>query len=122
MSWLPRRMANQLALLLVLALAASNLIAMAYVQLTGALLHPVSRTLALERLTIAYQAAHRLSLSDADQLLVSMNANDARFWIDAHPEITPFDMRKEERRLIADLSSRLPAAADISYCHAARTY
>lgn len=114
MSWLPRRMANQLALLLVLALAASNLIAMAYVQLTGALLHPVSRTFSLERLTIAYRAAHRLSSSDADQLLVPMSANDARFWIDARPEITPFDMRQEERRLIADLRSRLPAAADMS--------
>lgn len=103
-----------MALLLVLALVVSNVIAIACIQLTGALLHPVSRTLVLERLTIAYQAAESLSRTDAGQLLGSMNASDTRFWIAAQPDVSPFDMKSEERRLAADLASRPPIAQDAS--------
>ncbi|PWC16922.1 ATP-binding protein [Brenneria corticis] len=107
-------MGNQLALLLVLALAISNAIAIACIQFTGALLHPVSRTLALERLTIAYQAAESLSATDAGRLLTSMNAGDTRFWTAASPDVSPFDMRPEERRLAAELAARPPIAQGIS--------
>ncbi|WP_279027002.1 ATP-binding protein [Gibbsiella quercinecans] len=108
---LPKRMSNQLALLLVLALVAANAIAMVYVQLTGALLHPVSRTLALERLVIAYQAADSLPAAAHQRLLATMDANGARFWVAAEPEVRPFAMRAEEQRLIADLAAHLPQVA-----------
>lgn len=110
----PKRMGNQLALLLVLALVISNAIAIACIQFTGALLHPVSRMLALERLTIAYQAAESLPAAEAGRLLASMNAGDTRFWIAAHPDVSPFDMRPEERRLVADLAARPPGAQGTS--------
>ena len=111
--WLPRRMANQLALLLFLALLVSNGIAMVFVQLSGALIHPVARTLALERLAIAYQGAHSLLAQDVGTLFGSMNNQDAKFWIGEVPEVSPFGMRTEELRLARDLAARvaLPAQA-----------
>ncbi|KOC90876.1 ATP-binding protein [Winslowiella iniecta] len=102
-------MANQLALLLIVALMISNMIAMVVVQFTGSLLHPVSRSFSLERLAIAYQAANRLLPADARLLLKTMNHGDARFWLSDRPEVAPFGMLPEERRLREDLISRLSA-------------
>ncbi|MCU5772519.1 ATP-binding protein [Erwiniaceae bacterium BAC15a-03b] len=117
MTWLqkrlPKRMANQLVLLLVLALLLTNIIAIVAIQLTGALIHPVSRAHALERLSIAYQAAQRLAPADTEPLLQAINTRDARFWIAARPDVPAFPMRSEEQRLAADLASLLPATDNI---------
>jgi signal transduction histidine kinase len=104
-------MTHQLSLLLLLALLASNAIAMLFLQRTGALIHPLSRTLTLERLTTAYHVAHELVAADASRVLATMETQEARFWIAAQPDVSPFDMHKEERRLAADLRARLGLTA-----------
>jgi len=108
----PRRMTHQLGLLLLLALLASNAIAMLFLQRTGALIHPLSRTLTLERLTTAYHVAHELSAADASRVLATMETEDARFWIALEPDVSAFDMHKEERRLAGELRTRLLLAPD----------
>ncbi len=109
----PRRMTHQLGVLLLLALLASNAIAMLFLQRTGALIHPLSRTLTLERLVTAYHVAHELSAADASRVLATMETEDARFWIAEQPDVSPFDMHKEERRLARDLRSRLALTAEM---------
>ncbi|MFN2994446.1 ATP-binding protein [Serratia plymuthica] len=115
MKWLnnllPKRMANQLTLLLVLALLISNVIAIVYIQLTGALIHPMSRVNALERLAIAYQAVQHLSPTDSEKLLRTIDTSDAHFWVDTRPDVPYFPMRSEEQRLVADLTRLAPSAS-----------
>lgn len=111
MKWLkclwPKRMTQQLGLLLLLALLASNGVAMLYLQRTGALIHPLSRTLAIERLITAYHAAQGLSADDASHLLSAMQTPDSELWVSKDPIANTLDMRAEEHRLVADLRKRL---------------
>ena len=81
----PKRMTQQLGVLLLLALLASNAIAMLYLQRTGALIHPLSRTLAIERLITAYHAAQGLSTDDASRLLSAMQTPDSELWVSRYP-------------------------------------
>lgn len=104
---LPRRLAHQLALLLVLALAASHAIAILFLQRSGALVHPLSRTLVLERLSTAYHAVDGLGGDQAQRLLQAMGSTESRFWVDPTAEVAPFAMHDEEQRLAADLAERL---------------
>ena len=106
-------MTHQLGVLLLLALLASNAIAMLFLQRTGALIHPLSRTLTLERLVTAYHVAHELSAKDASRVLATMATDDARFWIAEQPDVSPFDMHKEERRLASDLRARLALTTEM---------
>ncbi len=103
----PKRMTQQLGVLLLLALLASNAIAMLYLQRTGALIHPLSRTLAVERLITAYHAAQGLSADDASRLLSAMQTPDSELWVSRYPIANTLDMRAEEHRLVADLRKRL---------------
>jgi signal transduction histidine kinase len=107
-------MTHQLGLLLLLALLASNAIAMLFLQRTGALIHPLSRTLTLERLVTAYHVAHALNAVDASRVLGSMATDDARFWIDQQPEVMNVDMRSEERRLAREVRQRLALEPDVT--------
>lgn len=100
-------MTRQLGVLLLLALLASNLIAMLFLQRTGSLVHPLSRTLVVERLAIAYQAARDLPDGESRRLLESMATADARFWIAPLAEVEPFAMHAEERRLATAVRNRL---------------
>jgi signal transduction histidine kinase len=104
---LPRRLAHQLGLLLVLALAASHAIAILFLQRSGALVHPLSRTLVLERLSTAYHAVDGLDGDQAQRLLQAMSSAESRFWVDPTAEVAPFAMHDEEQRLAADLAERL---------------
>ncbi len=103
----PKRMTQQLGVLLLLALLASNAIAMLYLQRTGALIHPLSRTLAIERLITAYHATQGLSADDASRLLSAMQTPDSELWVSRDPIANTLDMRAEEHRLVADLRKRL---------------
>ncbi|WP_024694269.1 ATP-binding protein [Pseudomonas syringae] len=100
-------MTQQLGMLLLLALLASNAIAMLYLQRTGALIHPLSRTLAIERLITAYHATQGLSADDASRLLSAMQTPDSELWVSRDPIANTLDMRAEEHRLVADLRKRL---------------
>lgn len=108
----PRRMAHQLGVLLLLALLASNAIAMLYLQRTGALIHPLSRTLAIERLITAYHVALGLSAEDASRLLASMQTPDSHFWVASNAIADTDGMRPEEQRLVSDLRKRLTLPAN----------
>ncbi|RMR00324.1 Sensor histidine kinase [Pseudomonas syringae pv. helianthi] len=110
----PRRMTHQLALLLLQALLASNAIAMLYLQRTGALIHPLSRTLAIERLITAYHATQGMPAEDASRLLAALQTSDSELWVSAYPVANTLDMRAEEHRLIADLGKRLTLPVDTS--------
>lgn len=103
----PRTLARQLSLLLLLALLASNAIAMLFLQRTGSLIHPLSRTISLERLAIAHHTAIDLPPTETAHLLEAMSTGDTRFWIAATPEVPPFDLRPEEQRLANQLRSQL---------------
>ncbi|MCD5997127.1 HAMP domain-containing protein [Pseudomonas sp. CDFA 602] len=105
-------MTHQLGLLLLLALLASNAIAMLYLQRTGALIHPLSRTLAVERLITAYHVAQGLSAEDASRLLSALQTPDSELWVSRDPIANTLDMRAEEHRLVADLRKRLTLPAD----------
>ncbi|ORC56873.1 two-component sensor histidine kinase [Pseudomonas floridensis] len=105
-------MTRQLGVLLLLALLASNAIAMLYLQRTGALIHPLSRTLAVERLITAYHAAQGLSADDASRLLNAMQTPDSEIWVSQAPVANTLDMRAEEHRLVADLRKRLTLPTD----------
>ncbi|MBX8561217.1 HAMP domain-containing protein [Pseudomonas cichorii] len=105
-------MAHQLGVLLLLALLASNAIAMLCLQRTGALIHPLSRTLAIERLITAYHVAQRLSAEDASRLLASMQTPDSHFWVDSNAIADNGGMRPEEQRLVSDLRKRLTLPAN----------
>ena len=96
----PQKMVGQLVLLLVMALLLANLVALLTLQLAGSLLHPESRSLALERLTLAYRAGN-------SPLLNALQEGGARFWQDRQPEVEHFPMREEERRLSRELKKRL---------------
>lgn len=107
-------MTHQLGVLLLLALLASNAIAMLVLQGTGTLIHPLSRTLALERLVTAYHLAQGLATTDATRLLTTMATADARFWREARANVSPFAMRSEETRLAHDLRARLNLAPNVA--------
>jgi signal transduction histidine kinase len=109
----PRHMTQQLGVLLLLALLASNAIAMLYLQRTGALIHPLSRTLAVERLVTAWHVAQGLSAQDASLLLASMQTPDSHFWVAGKAAADDIDMRPEERRLAAELRKRVKLPATI---------
>ncbi len=109
----PRTMTRQLGVLLLLALLASNLIAMLLLQRTGSLVHPLSRTLVVERLATAYQAARDLPAADARRLLDAMGTADARFWVASAAQVQPFAMHTEERRLATAVRQRLVLADQV---------
>lgn len=109
----PRKMAHQLSVLMLLALLASNAIAMAFLQRTGALIHPLSRAFILERLITAHHAATDLPSQESNHLLEAMSSEDARFWMGTTAEIEPFPMHPEENRLSRAVRARLKLAADI---------
>ena len=106
-------MVSQLVLLLVAALLLANLIAIVGIQFVGSLLHPMSRSLALERLTVAWQVTQALDSPGASPLLAAMREDGARFWQESQPEVASFPMRREERRLASELTSRLGLPADM---------
>ncbi|MDR6213906.1 ATP-binding protein [Paracidovorax wautersii] len=102
-------LAWQYGLLLVVALIASHGIAMALLQRTGALIHPISREQALATLATAHALAGDGG-ADADRrtgLLARQASQAAHLWLAATPAVAPFAMQPEERRLAADLRTRL---------------
>ncbi len=103
----PRTLARQLCLLLLLALLASNAVAMLLLQRTGSLIHPLSRSFSLERLSTAHHTALDLTPAETEHLLTAMSNQPTRFWIAATPEVAPFDLRPEERRLATELRNQL---------------
>jgi signal transduction histidine kinase len=103
----PRTLARQLSLLLLLALLASNAIAMLFLQRTGSLIHPLSRSFSLERLGIAHHTAIDLTPTETEHLLAGMSHDDTRFWIAPTPEVAPFELRPEEQRLANELRRHL---------------
>ena len=103
----PRTLAHQMSLLLLLALLASNAIAMLFLQRTGSLIHPLSRSFALERLNTAHHTAIDLPAAETEHLLAAMRTDDTRFWIAPRPEVEPFELRPEEQRLANELRSQL---------------
>ena len=109
----PKRMTQQLGVLLLLALLASNGIAMLYLQKTGALIHPLSRKLAVERLITAWHATQGLSPHDASRLLASMQTEDSHFWVATRAAADDVDMRPEEHRLVAALRKRMSLPTEV---------
>lgn len=103
----PSNLPGQLMLLLVTALLLANLIAIAGIQRVGALLHPVARSLAVERLSVAWQAQAQLSAAESARLLASLPKKASRFWVDTQPEVLPFRMQREERKLARELREML---------------
>ena len=103
----PQRLVHQLAVLLILALLASHAIAVLLLQRTGALVHPLSRTLVLERLSTAYDATDERDGDQGERLLAVMGGPESRFWIAAEAEVRAFDMHPEERRLAGELAREL---------------
>ena len=103
----PRTLAGQLSVLLLLALLASNAIAMLFLQRTGSLIHPLSRSFSLERLAIAHHTAIDLPPDETAHLLAAMSTGETRFWIAPTPEVAPFEPRPEEQRLANELRSHL---------------
>lgn len=106
----PPGMATQLGLLMLLALLASHLLAVLVLQGTGALVHPLAREQALERIGTAYQAARLLAHQDSTRLLATMASPDTRAWISPEPEVADFAMRAEETRLATAIATRLSLA------------
>lgn len=103
----PRTLARQLSLLLLLALLASNGIAMLFLQRTGSLIHPLSRSFSLERLSTAHHTALDLTPAETEHLLAAMSTGQTRFWISPTPDVAPFELRPEEQRLASELRTRL---------------
>lgn len=103
----PTQLANQLALLLTVAVLLSNLIAMFILQQTGALIHPLSRDLVIERITTAYVLASHVEDTAVAQALATMQSDNARYWLSLTPDVAPHPMREEELRLSKELSSRI---------------
>ncbi|MEH3021725.1 MAG: ATP-binding protein [Pseudomonas oryzihabitans] len=79
---------------------------------TGSLVHPLSYGQALERLAVARTAVERLPAAQAEALLRVLAEPPARVWVAATPEVAPFPMLSEERRLTRDLARRLGQAED----------
>lgn len=103
----PRTLARQLSLLLLLALLASNAIAMLFLQRTGSLIHPLSRSFSLERLSTAHHTAIDLPPDETAHLLAAMSTGETRLWIAPTPEVAPFELRPEEQRLANELRAQL---------------
>lgn len=108
----PAQLANQLTLLLAVALLLSNLIAMLVLQQAGALIHPLSRDLAIERITTAYLLASHAEETTAAQTLAHMQSDNARYWLSQTPDVAPHAMREEEQRLSKELGSRISTALE----------
>ena len=109
----PRKMLHQLSALLLLALLASNVIAIVFVQHTGALIHPLSRTMSLERLVTAHHVAMEAKDEVFDRLLGAITSADARFWISTQADVEPFAMRAEEQRMASALREQLQLPQDV---------
>lgn len=92
---LPQRMMSQLGLLMISAIVIANLLAVGGLQMIGNLLSPATRNLAVERIELAYLASQLVPGSP----LPVLRQDGARFWIADRAEVTPFPMRREERRL-----------------------
>ena len=112
-AWLPNRMVHQLSGLLLLALLASNTIAILVLQQAGSLIHPLSRQSSVERLATAYQAAVTLNEQDAARMLAAMSSAPTRFWLSRVPEIEVAALRPEETRLATALRQRLALDATV---------
>lgn len=93
--WLPRRMMSQLGLLMTLAIVIANLLAVGGIQLMGNLLSPSMRSLAVERIELAYLASQMVPGKHFHQ----QREDGATFWIADKAEVSPFPMRQEERLL-----------------------
>ncbi len=109
----PRRLVHQLGLLLLLALLASNTIAMLFLQRTGSLIHPLSRSYSLERLVNAHHAALDLSAAESEHFLSAMSTDETRFWTAPKADVEPFALRPEEQRLATALRQRLQLPAEV---------
>lgn len=106
-------MAHQLGLLLLLALLTCNAIAMLFLQRTGSLIHPLSRSYSLERLVNAHHAALDLSAAESEHFLSAMSSDETRFWTAAKADVEPFALRPEEQRLATALRQRLQLPAEV---------
>lgn len=93
--WLPQRMMSQLGWLMAMAIVLANLLAVGGIQLMGNLLSPAMRNLAVERIQLAYMASQMTQ----GKPLHLQREDGATFWIANRAEVTPFAMRREERRL-----------------------
>ncbi len=102
-------LAWQYGLLLLAALLASHAITMGLLQRTGALIHPISREQALTLLATAHALAGDGDAGAAGRmdLLARQASPGERLWLAATPAVAPFAMQPEERRLAAELRSRL---------------
>ena len=78
----------------------------------GSLVHPLSYGQALERLAVARMAVAHLPEEQAGALLRPLAEAPARVWVAATPEVAPFPMLSEERRLARDLAQRLGQSPD----------
>lgn len=102
----------RLCLLFCAALLLAHAAAALVLHQTGALVHPLSYGQALERLAVARTAVERLPAAQAQALLRVLAEAPAQVWVAATPEVTPFAMLAEERRLTRDLARRLGQTED----------
>jgi len=103
----PRRLANQLACLLVLALLVSNGMALLVLQRTGALIHPLSRSLSVEQVANAYLMALQAQGEVGAQASEALRGGPVRTWLAAQADVAPHAMRHEEQQLSVALAARL---------------
>lgn len=99
---------SQLALLMTVTLLVANLIAILSIQRLGTLLTPATRNGAVESVAVSYLISQQHPTSAPFAL---ERPSGARFWISAIPEVLPFAMKEEERRLSAGLISQYPLPA-----------
>ncbi|KUM43302.1 hypothetical protein AR540_02900 [Pseudomonas sp. EpS/L25] len=105
-------MTPRLCLLFCATLLLAHAAAALVLHQTGSLVHPLSYGQALERLAVARTAVDRLPAAQADALLRVLAEPPARLWVAATPEVAPFPMLTEERRLARDLARRLGQLED----------
>ncbi|WP_295465406.1 HAMP domain-containing sensor histidine kinase [uncultured Pseudomonas sp.] len=105
-SWL-QGITPRLCLLFCATLLLAHAAAALVLHQTGSLVHPLSYGQALERLAVARTAVDRLPAAQADALLRVLAEPPARLWMATTPEVAPFPMLSEERRLVRDLARRL---------------
>lgn len=110
-SWL-QGITPRLCLLFCAALLLAHAAAALVLHQTGALVHPLSYGQALERLAVARTAVERLPTAQAQALLRVLAESPAQVWVAATPEVAPFPMLAEERRLTRDLARRLGQAEE----------
>ena len=110
-SWL-QGITPRLCLLFCAALLLAHAAAALVLHQTGALVHPLSYGQALERLAVARTAVERLPTAQAQALLRVLAESPAQVWTATTPEVAPFPMLAEERRLTRDLARRLGQAEE----------